>query len=114
MRVVDMEYDQYIETAYPLKQKIRDLGDCTIWRATGDCTIMAGDRLTIILEDPVHRRVTLFEYDSFAEINKDIEVVMNIGRDDGDAASGVPAWLKPPPPTRSAGFAQPVPARGGD
>jgi hypothetical protein len=106
MRVIDMEYDRYIETAYPLKQKIRDLGDCTIW--------YAGDRLTILLEDPVHRRAALFEYDTIADLNKDYEVVMNIDRDSGDAASGVPAWLKPPPPTRSAGFAQPVPVRGGD
>jgi len=39
---------------------------------------------------------------------------MNIDRDGGDATSGTPAWLKPVPPTREAGFAQPVPTPAGN
>jgi hypothetical protein len=104
MRVIPMEFDRHIEGSYPLKQKIRDLGDSTIW--------YAGDGMTLILVDPFHCCTALFVYDSFEDVNKDIEIVMNIDRDGGDASSGAPAWLKPAPPTRAAGFAQPVPTRG--
>ena len=106
MRLIEMEYNvQFHEFA--LLERLRDLGDCTIWSAGIDPKLL-------ILEDPVNRRLVHFEYLSYAEFDRDRRLVMAIDSDEGDASSGVPAWLAPVRPIRSAGFAQPLPRPGDD
>ena len=107
MRVIDIPYNQYVEEWYPHKHRVRDLAECTIWS-------VGGQPPRLILEDPVNRRAALFEYETLAEREKDIRLVLKIDEHDGGASSGIPAWLSPVMPTRSAGFAEPFPSRGGD
>lgn len=102
MRIIEMEYDPRFGDLYPEKERLRDLGDCTIWSAGTDPKLL-------ILDDPVNRRVVRFEYSSPAEFDRDRRLVLAIDPNDGGASAGVPARLSPVSPTRSAGFAQPLP-----
>jgi hypothetical protein len=104
MRMAEMEYSQYAANEYPLKQKVRDINECTVW--------MVEDRLLLILDDPTHLQVALFHYDSSAEFRRDRDLVMRIDLDGGPEAAA-PAWLLPVAPTRSAGAAQDVPRTEG-
>ena len=103
MREIEMVYDAQFEGSFPRIEKVRELGDCTIWSA-GEYPKL------LVLHDPLRRRLVQFEYATFAEFDRARRLVLAIDRDDGDAAAGVPAWLNPVHPVRSAEFAQPLPS----
>ena len=102
MRIVDIEYTRYLQEVYASRNKVRKLGDCTIWSAGSDPPML-------VLDDPVYQRAAVFEYDTLAEREQDIRLVLRITDDDGDAGAGVPAALQPSGPIRSAEFAEPLP-----
>ena len=102
MREIEIEYDAHFEETYPRIEKVRELGECTIWSAGEDPKLL-------ILHDPSRKRLVQFEYATFAEFERARRLALAIDRDDGAAPEGVPAWLNPVTPIRSAEFEQPLP-----
>ncbi len=102
MRQIEIEYDAHLDEMYPRIEKVRDLGDCTIWSAGEDPKLL-------ILHDPMRKRLVQFEYTNLAEFERATRLVLAIDRDDGEATAGVPARLNPVTPIRSAEFEQPLP-----
>ena len=97
MRMVEKGYDEFADDHFPNMVEVRVWNDCKIWTAgTEECLV--------VLLDTVNRRVTVFDYDTPAERQEDIDVVLGLRDDDGDTGAGVPARLSPSPPGRSSAF----------
>lgn len=102
MRVIDVEYDRYLEERHPGQVRLRTLNDCTIWTEEGD-------PLRLVLVDPGRRIVAVFEYASYSEFQRDCRRILELKDDEGGEGSGVPARLNPLRPVRAAGCAEPIP-----
>ena len=102
MRISEHPYTWFIDSEFPQKRKVRDIAECTVW-------MTAPLALTLVLVDPVHRRVAVFEYDSLFEREQDIKLLHRLGDDGGGPDAGVWARLSPRPPGRSGTSANPLP-----
>jgi hypothetical protein len=102
MILVEMECACYSERSFPSKSVVRDFGDCMVRAADSD-------KLMLILDDPGHRRVAIFEYDTLSDRAKDIRLIKGIPN--GGDGSAVGAVLNPPPPPRFSRHAEQLPDR---
>src|SRR5207248_1041812 len=102
MRLTERDYDAFVEDHFPNMVLVRTWADCKIWSA-------GVEQLLLVLVDNASKRVALFEYDTPTEREKDIQLVLHLSDGEGGAGVGVPAFLRPKPPNRSAGNAQSLP-----
>ena len=102
MRVSKKGYDDLVEDHFANMIPVRSGNECKVWTAgTEECLL--------IFYDSGSQQVTVFDYDTPAEREEDIELVLRLRGDDGSAGAGVPAVLGPAPPGRSAANAEPLP-----
>ena len=102
MRMIERDYDAFAEDHFPNMVLVRTWADCKIWSA-------GVEEALLVLVDTASKRVALFEYDTPTEREKDIQLVVHLPDDAGGAGAGVPAFLNPTPPSRSARNAQALP-----
>ena len=102
MRLTEPDYDAFAEAHFPNRKLVRAWANCKIWSA-------GVEQALLVLVDTASKRVALFEYDTLAEREKDIQLVLHLPDGDGGAGAGVPAFLNPMPPSRSARKAQALP-----
>lgn len=102
MRILEHPYTWFLDSDFPYKEKVRDIAECTVWM-TGPMD------LRLVLVDPVHRRVAVFEYDSLLERQRDIRVLRNLRDDGGGPETGVGARLWPRPPGWAGSESHPLP-----
>lgn len=80
-------------------------------RVFGWGRVVAGEEeghYVLIVQEKGNTTHTLYEYDDPAEFHADVRRVVRFG-EGGDPNSGVTAPISPFPPSRSAGFEEPVP-----
>ena len=99
MRLTEYENLACAEDRFPNMAVLRKLKDCTIWSA--GC-----EEPLLLLVDDVSGRVAVFAYDSQEERERDAKLVRSLPEDGaGGDGAGVPAPLRPVPPTRVRGNA---------
>lgn len=102
MRITEKGYDEFVDDHFPNMAEVRLWNDCKIWTA-------GNEEYLLVLFDRVNRRVTVFDYDTPAERQEDIELVLRLQDDGGDNGAGIPAILSPVPPGRFSSNAEPLP-----
>jgi hypothetical protein len=102
MRITEHPYTWFLDSDFPRKMKVQDLARCSVWMTEPLA-------LTLVLLDPVHRQVAVFEYDNLAERDQDIRTILNLRDDRGRPDAGIGARIWPRPPRRSGSAAQPLP-----
>ena len=98
MTVVELSH-HWLEQRIQAFELIRDF---RAWRA------YSGHDYYIIIDDFGRQRAIVFIYKLRKDRDADVEALRRLA-DDGEEAAGVPAWLTPTPPTRSASAANPLP-----
>jgi hypothetical protein len=102
MRLIEPDYDAFAEERFPNMKLVRAWADCKIWSA-------GVEQALLVLVDTASKRVALFEYDTLARREKEIQLVLHLPDGEGGAGAGVPAFLNPRPPSPSARNAQALP-----
>ena len=102
MRITERDYEAFAEDQFPNMTLVRAWADCKIWTAG------LNERL-LVLADNATKRVSIFDYDTYAEREKDIARVLSLSDDEGGAASGIPTFITPVPPGRPAQSAHALP-----
>ncbi len=98
MTAIELPYP-WLEARKPGFELIREFH---AWRAYSD------RHKLIVIDDFSRHRTFVFMYVNNADRKADTKLIRWLN-DDGEQEAGVPAWLIPIPPSRSASVANPLP-----
>ena len=102
MVAAQIPYDQYIEGPYEHLQMVRRLGP---WLFE---TVRCHGVVLLAAVNLEERAVFEYRYTSAVEFARDVALLLSVPPADGDDA-GVGARVTPPPPSRTAGYEEPLP-----
>ena len=101
MDVSEIPYEAFAAGQIPRLKLVRAVPH---WRAFSG----GAQEYLIVIDDYPKRRAVVFKYATRTDRDADVELILRLPND-GEAAAGIPAWLNPHPPSRSAAEANPLP-----